>query len=121
MQGIDAERVSSWLVANVDGLAPPFGFRLIAGGRSNLTFAVDDGNQRRVVLRRPPVGHLLATAHDMAREHRIISALDATPVPVPRPLGLCTDPDVNGAPFYVMAYVDGVVLDSPAVGATLAA
>ena len=65
------------------------------------------------MLRRPPTGHVLATAHDMAREHRIITAVGATEVPVPHTLGLCTDDTVNGAPFYVMDFVDGVVLDSP--------
>ena len=64
------------------------------------------------VLRRPPTGHVLATAHDMAREHRIITAVGRTDVPVPRTLGLCTDDSVNDAPFYVMQFVDGVVLDS---------
>jgi aminoglycoside phosphotransferase (APT) family kinase protein len=66
----------------------------------------------RYVLRRPPLGHVLATAHDMAREHRVIAAVGRTGVPVPPALGLCTDVDVNGAPFYVMGFVDGVVLDS---------
>ncbi len=65
-----------------------------------------------MVLRRPPLGHVLATAHDMAREHRIIAAVGRTSVPVAPALGLCEDPDVNGAPFYVMGFVDGVVLDS---------
>ena len=90
----------------------PFEFTLIAGGRSNLTFTVTDANGRRFVLRRPPLGAVLATAHDMAREHRIIAAVGTTDVPVPPALGLCTDESVNGAPFYVMGYVDGVVLDS---------
>jgi aminoglycoside phosphotransferase (APT) family kinase protein len=112
VQGIDADKVSSWLAANVSGAEPPFEFSLIPGGRSNLTFMVTDSNGVRCVLRRPPLGHVLATAHDMAREHRIISAVGRTDVPVPRPVGLCTDVDVNGAPFYVMDYVDGVVLDS---------
>ena len=70
-------------------------------------------------LRRPPLGHVLATAHDMAREHRIIAAVGPTAVPVPPALGLCTDTEVNGAPFYVMGYVDGVVLDSPDKAAPL--
>jgi aminoglycoside phosphotransferase (APT) family kinase protein len=119
MRGIDVSNVSAWLAANVDGLAPPFGFELIAGGRSNLTFRVVDANGRRVVLRRPPLGHVLATAHDMAREHRIISAVGTTDVPVPRTLGLCEDPAVNDAPFYVMDFVDGVVLDAPEKSALL--
>ena len=67
-------------------------------------------------MRRPPLGHVLATAHDMAREHRIIAAVGTTGVPVPPALGLCTDESVNGAPFYVMGFVDGVVLDTPGEG-----
>ena len=95
------------------GRSAPFEFTIIAGGRSNLTFTVTDANGTRFVLRRPPTGAVLATAHDMAREHRIIAAVGTTNVPVPPALGLCTDESVNGAPFYVMGYVDGVVLDSP--------
>jgi aminoglycoside phosphotransferase (APT) family kinase protein len=104
--------VSRWLVDNIDGATAPFVFDLIAGGRSNLTFRVTDARGSRYVLRRPPLGHVLATAHDMAREHRIIAAVGRTGVPVPRALGLCTDTDVNDAPFYVMSHVDGEVLDS---------
>jgi len=113
VQGVDVERVSAWLGDNIDGAVAPFRFELIVGGRSNLTFRVTDGGGAEYVLRRPPTGHVLATAHDMAREHRIITAVGRTDVPVPRTIGLCTDGSVNGAPFYVMEYVDGVVLDSP--------
>jgi aminoglycoside phosphotransferase (APT) family kinase protein len=97
----------------VNGAVAPFRFELITGGRSNLTFLVTDGAGTRFVLRRPPTGHVLATAHDMEREHRLITAVGRTDVPVPRTLGLCTDDSVNGAPFYVMSFVDGEVLDSP--------
>jgi aminoglycoside phosphotransferase (APT) family kinase protein len=113
VRGIDEPRVSEWLAANVDSAQAPFEFHLIAGGHSNLTYRVVDARGRSIVLRRPPLGHVLATAHDMAREHRIISAVGPTPVPVPPTLGLCTDEGVNGAPFYVMGFVEGVVLDSP--------
>ena len=113
MQGIDADRVSSWLETNIAGYRAPYEFALIAGGRSNLTYAVTDATGHRFVLRRPPLGHVLATAHDMEREHRIVSAVGRTAVPVASTLGVCTDPDVNGAPFYVMTFVDGLVLDSP--------
>jgi aminoglycoside phosphotransferase (APT) family kinase protein len=119
VQGIDTVRVSSWLEQNVADVSAPFDFELIAGGRSNLTYAVTDSNDRRFVLRRPPLAQVLATAHDMAREHRIISAVGRTDVPVPQALAVCTDVDVNGAPFYVMGYVDGVVLDSPERAAAL--
>lgn len=108
--GIRPDAVTSWLVRAVPDVTPPLRFELIAGGRSNLTFRVDDAGGRSFALRRPPVSHVLPTAHDMGREHRILSALFPTPVPVPQPLGLCADPDVTGAPFYVMAFVKGPVL-----------
>ncbi|HSL59706.1 MAG TPA: phosphotransferase family protein [Acidimicrobiales bacterium] len=112
--GIDAERVTAWFAEHVPDARPPFEFRLIAGGHSNLTYSVTDTTGARWVLRRPPLGQVLATAHDMEREHRIISALAPTDVPVAPAVGLCTDPDVNGAPFYVMGFVDGLVLRSAA-------
>ena len=116
MQGIDEQRVEQWLNANIEGAQGPYTYHLIAGGRSNITFRVVDANGMQMVLRRPPMGHVLATAHDMAREHRLITAVGASHVPVPRTLGLCTDVEVNGAPFYVMAFVPGIVLDSPEKG-----
>lgn len=119
MKGIDEPKVGAWLDAHIEGSRGPYTYELIAGGRSNITFRVTDANGRVMVLRRPPLGHVLATAHDMAREHRIISAVGQTDVPVPRTLGLCEDTDVNGAPFYVMDYVEGVVLDSPDKGRLL--
>ncbi len=110
---LDLARVGPWLEANVEGAVGPFTATLIAGGRSNLTFTVVGADGTRFVLRRPPLGHVLASAHDVAREHRIIKAVGETSVPVPPALGVCTDEDVNAAPFYVMGYVEGVVLDSP--------
>jgi aminoglycoside phosphotransferase (APT) family kinase protein len=80
--------------------------RLITGGRSNLTYLVSTDSDR-VVVRRPPVGHLLATAHDMNREYTVMSALRGTAVPVPPVLGHCSDDDVLGAPFYVMEFLPG--------------
>lgn len=112
-EGIAEERVGAWLAANVAGVTRPFAYERIGGGRSNLTFAVTDAAGWRFVLRRPPLGHVLATAHDMTREHRAISAMGPTAVPVPDTLGLCTDDTVNGAPFYVMTLVEGEVIDSP--------
>ena len=112
VQGVNQASVSTWLEHNIPGAVGPFQFDLIAGGRSNLTYRVTDAAGHQFVLRRPPLGHVLATAHDMAREYRIIAAVGSTNVPVPRALGLCSDSEVNGAPFYVMSYVDGVVLDS---------
>lgn len=108
--GIDIPQVSSWLEANVPGAHGPFTFTVIAGGHSNLTFKVIGADGAEFVLRRPPLGHVLASAHDMGREHRIIAALQSTPVPVAPALGLCTDESVNGAPFYVMSFVPGLVI-----------
>jgi len=82
---------------------------LIEGGKSNLTYRLTDG-LHDWVLRRPPLGHVLATAHDMAREYHVMSALAPTPVPVPAMVTLCEDPAVIGAPFYVMEYVEGAIL-----------
>jgi aminoglycoside phosphotransferase (APT) family kinase protein len=105
-----SENVESWLVANIAGAVAPFSYVQIAGGHSNLTFAVTDAAGNRYVLRRPPLGHRLASAHDMGREHRIIAALSASDVPVAPALGFCEDPAVNDLPFYVMRYVDGLVI-----------
>jgi aminoglycoside phosphotransferase (APT) family kinase protein len=107
-QGIDGPRVTAWFESHAP-VRPPLEFDLIAGGRSNLTYRVTDAEGGAWVLRRPPMGHVLPTAHDMTREHKIMSALAPTDVPVPPIVGLCTDEQVNGAPFYVMDYVDGVV------------
>jgi aminoglycoside phosphotransferase (APT) family kinase protein len=89
-------------------LAGPLSAELVAGGRSNLTYVLSDGS-RRWVLRRPPLGSVADSAHDMGREHRLLAALHPTQVPVPRPL-LLADADLLGAPFYVMEFADGVVL-----------
>ena len=118
-EGIDASNVTAWFGKHVPAAQAPFEFSLIAGGHSNLTYRVLDAAGVSFVLRRPPLGHVLATAHDMEREHRIISAVGTTDVPVPRTLGVCEDVEVNGAPFYVMDYVDGEVLHSDEEASTV--
>jgi aminoglycoside phosphotransferase (APT) family kinase protein len=112
VRGIDSERVSDWFRDHIDGAKPPLEFSIIVGGHSNITYRVRDAAGEMYVLRRPPLGAVLATAHDMAREHKIISGVGRTDVPVPRALGLCSDESVNGAPFYVMNFVEGVVLEN---------
>jgi aminoglycoside phosphotransferase (APT) family kinase protein len=112
MEGIDEDRVTAWLAGAI-GAVPPVAFELIAGGRSNLTYRVTDAAGSSCVLRRPPVHHVLPTAHDMAREHRVVSALAPTPVPVARTLGFCADPEVTGAPFYLMELVEGHIVRDP--------
>ena len=106
----DLGRLRRWLDDAVEGgLGGELTWRLIAGGRSNPTYELSDG-ERSWILRRPPHGHVLPTAHDMGREHRVLSALQGSAVPVPRVLGLCRDRDVIGAEFYVMDRLDGVTL-----------
>jgi aminoglycoside phosphotransferase (APT) family kinase protein len=105
--GVDLERLADHLERQRPGLCRgPLRAEVIQGGRSNLTYRLTDGHSRWV-LRRPPLGHVLATAHDMAREHRVLTALRDTAVPVPRTVLLCEDTDVIGSPFYVMEEVAG--------------
>jgi len=118
VEGVHANKVSAWLRGVIPQLRLPLTFTLIAGGHSNLTYRCDDAGGASYVLRRPPLGHVLESAHDMGREHRIISALADTEVPVAPTFGLCKDTSVNDAPFYIMKFVDGLVLnDSVAAGA----
>ncbi len=121
----DASRLGRWLAENGvpgDQGRPPRA-TLIAGGRSNLTYLLDVGlppgsaEVTLLVLRRPPLGHVLPTAHDMAREYRLLSALYGTEIPVPRPVAICPDPAVIGAPFYVMEHVAGLVIRTREDGA----
>jgi aminoglycoside phosphotransferase (APT) family kinase protein len=108
--GIDQAGVEAWFADHVEGAEPPLAFDRVSGGRSNLTYGVRDTAGHRWALRRPPLGRRLASAHDMGREHRIISALQSTAVPVPPVCGLCEDETVNGAPFFVMGFVEGPIL-----------
>ena len=112
LPGLDLAALEGYLRAAKPGLVTgPLSAELIAGGRSNLTYYLTDGTSRWV-LRRPPLGHVLATAHDMSREYRVLRALSGTDIPVPGTVALCTDPEPLGAPFYLMERVDGVVLRS---------
>jgi aminoglycoside phosphotransferase (APT) family kinase protein len=108
--GIDRAGVEAWFERHVPGVALPLTFARISGGHSNLTYGVNDTGGRRWALRRPPLGKRLGSAHDMAREHKVVSALGPTEVPVAPVVGLCEDEGVNGAPFYVMEFVDGPIL-----------
>jgi aminoglycoside phosphotransferase (APT) family kinase protein len=115
----DPARLADWITS--DGSADAGELRaveLIAGGRSNLTYRLDLSHAQ-LVLRRPPLGHVLPTAHDMAREYRVLTALAGTDIPVPGPVAFCPDTDIVGAPFYLMEYVHGLVLRSRADGEQL--
>jgi aminoglycoside phosphotransferase (APT) family kinase protein len=102
LPGLDLQRLRAYLGSG------ELSATLFAGGRSNLTYAVTDGTDRWV-LRRPPLGHVLPTAHDMSREHKVLDALSKAGFPVPAPVLLCTDPGPIGAPFYLMEQVDGKI------------
>ncbi|MDA2984081.1 MAG: phosphotransferase family protein [Actinomycetota bacterium] len=116
--GLDVERIGSWLEQHC-GLRPPVHVEVIAGGRSNLTSVVTDAEGRRVVVRRPPLSGVLASAHDVVREGRIMAALCASAVPVPEVLGVEDDAAFTGAPFVVTAHVDGVVVRDRTVASQL--
>lgn len=119
IEGVNGANVTAWFEHNVPGIAAPLTVELIAGGHSNLTFGVTDAAGERYVLRRPPLGHVLESAHDMGREHKIVAALAGSGVPVAETLGLCRDVEVNEAPFYVMRYVPGPVLHDAETAAQL--
>lgn len=105
--GLDLQALADFMAASCPGLAGgPLRAEVIAGGKSNITYAVTDG-ARTWVVRRPPLGHVLATAHDMGREYRVMSALQGTAVPVPAMIAMCTDVDLMGQPFYLMEWVNG--------------
>jgi aminoglycoside phosphotransferase (APT) family kinase protein len=107
--GVSVPALDRFLREAVPGLLTgPLRVELLSGGRSNLTYLLTDG-VGRWVLRRPPLGHVLATAHDMGREFRVLRALFPSDVPVPEPI-VAAGPSVIGAPFYVMAFIDGLVL-----------
>lgn len=110
-EGLREDALTGWLVGLGVGLQAPLAYERVGLGQSNLTYLVTDAKGARLVLRRPPLGELLASAHDVAREHRILSALQGTDVPLPRVHGLCEDPAVTDVPVLAVSYVDGTVVD----------
>jgi aminoglycoside phosphotransferase (APT) family kinase protein len=113
--GVDVPAVSAWIAAHDTGLTGPVEFRPVGRGRSNLTYLVVDASGHKAVLRRPPLGALLASAHDIGREMAFLRLLQPAGHPVPAVLGHCPDAAVTGAPFYLMSHVEGVVPESFAV------
>jgi len=109
--GLDAPKVEKWIDGLGIGARPPLTFSRVGAGQSNLTFLVRDADGNRWVLRRPPLGKLLASAHDVAREHRILTSIESSSVPTPAVYGLCTDPEITDVPLMLVEYVDGRVID----------
>lgn len=110
--GLDLERVVPWFRQRVTEVESLTG-TVIGHGRSNITYRLDDPEGNSWVLRRPPLSHVQATAHDMGREFRILTALAPTGFPAPKPIALCDDESVNDAQFYIMEYVEGLVPVDP--------
>lgn len=109
--GIDEASVTSWLCGHLEELAPPLRFTRVGEGQSALSYRIEDQAGRRLVLRRPPIGKILESSHDMVREHHILSCLQGATPKVPRVLGLCDNAKVTGAPFYLMECVEGLTLN----------
>jgi aminoglycoside phosphotransferase (APT) family kinase protein len=115
--GINPDAVADWIEQLGIPFTGPLSFQRIGLGQSNLTYLVCDAGERKWVLRRPPLGELLASAHDVAREARILSALEDTPVPTPRVYGLTRD--VAGVALLLMEFVDGLVVDQMPIAESL--
>ena len=110
--GLRLRELSTWLSTHVpDFDIGAYEAVLLAGGRSNVSYRLTDSQGHSVVLRRPPLGNIMPTAHDMSRDFRVLTGLHSVGFPVPQPLDLCEDLSVIGAPFMVMNFVDGVVID----------
>jgi aminoglycoside phosphotransferase (APT) family kinase protein len=118
LPGLPRAPFTAWARETLPQLGDGWQAEVISGGLSNITYRVR-GSEGTVIVRRPPLGKLLPSAHDMAREHRVLSALQDTDVPVPAVLAFTDDPEVIGGPFYVMAEVSGVVLRNPSETAEL--
>jgi aminoglycoside phosphotransferase (APT) family kinase protein len=114
--GISIDRLACYLPTVLDDYDPgaTLTATLLAGGRSNLTCLLAQPGGRRWVLRRPPLGHIMPSAHDMAREFRTLSLLQDSSFPSPRPRALCEDPSVLGATFLIYEYTPGVIISDPA-------
>jgi aminoglycoside phosphotransferase (APT) family kinase protein len=110
LPGLDLAAVTGWLTAQGSPLVEPVTASLFTGGRSNVTYRLTGADGTSVVLRRPPLGHVLPSAHDMSREYRVLRGLNMVGYPTPRTIALCEDESVNGSPFLVMAYVEGRIV-----------
>jgi len=111
---LDADVLLAYLQRVVPGVRGPLRVRAFAHGQSNPTYLLDlEGSRQRLVLRKKPPGRILASAHAVEREHRVLAALAASRVPVPRPVALCEDASVVGTPFYLMEFAEGTIYTAP--------
>ena len=120
--GIDVAALRSWLVGpGGQDIAGSIRARLLPGGRSNISALVEDEAGARWVVRRPPLGHVMPSAHDMGREFRVLTGLNRAGLPAPQALAMCEDDQVLGAPFVLMSFVDGRSIDTQAKAEALGA
>ncbi len=118
---VEVDALQRWLSANAPEISTPVRLELVSAGRSNLTYLLEDTRGQRYVLRRPPAGTLVASAHDVGREYRIISSLGDSALPLPQTVAECSDPGVIGAPFFVMRFVPGTIVTDPVTARSLRA
>ncbi len=109
-EGVDLDVLNRFLAVSASGITGIVGIDQFPGGFSNLTYLLKGEDGAEYVLRRPPNGVEKGPAHDMAREYRILGALEGAGVAAPRPIALCEDPGILGAPFYIMERVTGLIL-----------
>ena len=121
--GLRLTALTEWMQDNVASFngAAPVQATLLAGGRSNVSYKLTDANNSSWVLRRPPLGHIMPSAHDMGREFRVLSGLNSVAFPTPTTCGYCEDESVIGAKFMLMDFVDGRVIESAKTAAALSA
>ncbi|PHX61080.1 MAG: hypothetical protein CK552_02585, partial [Actinobacteria bacterium] len=118
-RGLNLDRLSGYLRTELGSEVVALRPELLAGGRSNISYRLDGGDLGPLVLRRPPLGHILPTAHDMGREFKVLTGLASVGYPAPRPIVLCDDTGVIGAPFVLMEFVDGLIIDDAAIASSL--
>jgi aminoglycoside phosphotransferase (APT) family kinase protein len=110
VSALPLDSVTTWLRAHAPfDISGPLTATLLANGRSNLTYRVTDAAGRSWAIRRPPLGHVMPTAHDLTREYTVLTGLSGN-YPVPRPWLLCGDDSVIGVPFLVMDFIEGTVI-----------
>lgn len=112
-QVLDTSKLTSYLEAQIPGFSGPIQTDKFPGGQSNPTFKLTTANGENYVLRRKPAGELLASAHAVDREYRVLKALQDTDVPVAKVYCLCEDESIIGSMFYVMEYLEGRVFWDP--------
>lgn len=121
--GLRIASLSSWMQDKIAGFDASSDLQatLLAGGRSNISYKLTDASGSSWVLRRPPLGHIMPSAHDMGREFRVLSGLNSVSFPTPSTRGYCEDESVIGAKFMMMDFIDGRVIESAQTATSLSA